>query len=202
MGFSSLALTAIKLIRPRRMLHALLGKLMKGLADEFRSGKPSMNPNRFAAALYDRGNTRVFLDVCSVMPAQSIRTKHRQKTRSQLFSCSWKIFEEKMIRVRFEKVLNLAIKFLNHLIELTQLAYQAFGRYNQWFDQGEIVCHMDERLLFVEAAFRSAFGCASCERKKKNGRYVFWLAGTHRGLATAIGSSTLCQTSCRLRRRD
>ena len=34
------------------------------------------------------------------------------------------------------------IKFLNHLIELTQLAYQAFGRYNQWFDQGEIVCHI------------------------------------------------------------
>jgi len=99
MGFSSLALTAIKLIRPRRMLHALLGKLMEGLADEFRSGEPSMNPNRFAAALDDRGNSRVFLDVCSVKPAQSIGTKQRQQTRSQLFSSSWKIFEEKMIRM-------------------------------------------------------------------------------------------------------
>ena len=127
MGFSSLALTAIKLIRPRRMLHALLGKLMEGLADEFRSGKPSMNPNRFAAALYYRGNTRVFLNVCSVIPAQSIRTKQRQKTRSQLFSCSRKIFEEKMIRMRFEKFLNLAIKFLDRLIGLTQLAHQAFA---------------------------------------------------------------------------
>jgi len=33
---------------------------MEGLADEFRPGKPSMNPNRFAAAFYHRSDTRVF----------------------------------------------------------------------------------------------------------------------------------------------
>jgi hypothetical protein len=30
-------------------LHALLGKLMEGLTDEYRPGKPSMNPDRLAA---------------------------------------------------------------------------------------------------------------------------------------------------------
>ena len=82
MGFSSLALTTIKLIRPRRMLHALLGKLMEGLADEFRSGKPSMNPDRLAAAFDYRSDARVFLNLRSVSPAGAIRTEQGKKTRS------------------------------------------------------------------------------------------------------------------------
>ena len=105
----------------------MLGELIEGLADEFRPGKSSMNPNRFAAALYYRSDTRVFLDVRSVSPARSIRTKQRQKTRSKLFSCPRKSFEEKMVRMRFEKFLNLVIKFVDSLIELTQLTHQAFG---------------------------------------------------------------------------
>jgi hypothetical protein len=32
-----------------------------------------------------------------------------------------------MVRVRFEKFPNLAIKFVNSLIEPTQLGHQAFG---------------------------------------------------------------------------
>src|SRR5271165_5248489 len=110
------------------MLHALLGKLMEGLADEFRSGKSSMNPDRFAAAFNHRSNTRVFLDVRSVSPASAIRTKYRQKTRGELFPGPWKIFEEKMVRMRFEKFLNLVIKLFDNFIELTQLVRQAFGR--------------------------------------------------------------------------
>src|ERR1700704_978609 len=75
------------------MLHALLGKLMEGLTDEYGPGKPSMNPNRFAAAFDYWSDTRVFLDVRSVSPARAIRTEQGKKTRSQLFSCSRKIFE-------------------------------------------------------------------------------------------------------------
>ena len=52
------------------MLHALLSKLMKGLADEFGPGKSAMNPNRFAAALNDGSDTRIFLDVRSVRPSE------------------------------------------------------------------------------------------------------------------------------------
>ena len=161
------------------MLHALLGKLMEGLADEFRSGKPAMNPNRFAAAFNHGSDTRVFLDVRSVSPASPIRTKYRQKTRGQLFSGPWKIFEQKMVRMRFEKLLNLVIKLFDSMIELTQLAHQAFGREHQRFDQGKIICNIYELGLFVEAAFRSAIGCASYERRRRNARYVLWLSEVH-----------------------
>ena len=75
MTFSSLALTPIKLIRPRRTSHALLGKFVEGLADKFGPGKSSMNPKRFAAALYYRSDTGVFLTVCRVGPARAISPK-------------------------------------------------------------------------------------------------------------------------------
>ena len=87
-----------------------------------------MNPNRFAAAFDYRSDTRVFLDVRSVRPTRAIRTEEGKKTSSQLFSCPRKTLNQKMIGMRFEEFLNLVIKFLNHLIELTQLAHQAFGR--------------------------------------------------------------------------
>ena len=51
MRFSFLALTPIKLIRPRRTLPGLLSKLLEGLADEYGPGKSSMHPKRLAAAL-------------------------------------------------------------------------------------------------------------------------------------------------------
>ena len=75
MRFSFLALTPIKLIGPRRTLPGLLGKLMEGLADEDGPGKSSMHPKRLAAALYHGSDAGVFLDVRSVLPASSIRTK-------------------------------------------------------------------------------------------------------------------------------
>jgi hypothetical protein len=62
MRLASLALTPIKLIRPRRTSDTLLRKFMEGLADEYGPGKSSMNPKRFATALYYRSDTRVFLD--------------------------------------------------------------------------------------------------------------------------------------------
>ena len=66
MRFSFLPLTSIKLIRPRRALRALLGKLMECLADEYGPGKSSMHPKRLAAALYHGSDAGVFLDVGGV----------------------------------------------------------------------------------------------------------------------------------------
>ena len=80
--FSFLALTSVKLIGPRRKSRALLSKLVKGLADEYGPGKSAVNPNRFATALNDGSDTRIFLDVRRVRPAGSIRTKQNQETRS------------------------------------------------------------------------------------------------------------------------
>ena len=39
------------------MLHGVLGKFMEGLADEFRPGEPTVNPNGFPAALNDRSDS-------------------------------------------------------------------------------------------------------------------------------------------------
>ena len=108
-------------------MRALLGKLMECLADEYGPGKSSMDPKRLAAALYHRSDAGVFLDVGGVSPARSVRTKYSKQTGSQLFSSPRETFKEKMVRVRFEKFPNLAIKFVNSLIEPTQLGQQAFG---------------------------------------------------------------------------
>ena len=128
MGFAPLALTLIIASRPRRTLDALLGKFMESLADEFGPGKPSMNPKGFAAALDDRGDAGVFLKVRRVSPTRSIRTKPRQQTRRQLFASSWKTLEEGVVRMSFEKLLNLVIKGFDGLMELAQLAHQASAR--------------------------------------------------------------------------
>ena len=82
MRFSLLALTPVKLISPGRKSRALLSKLVKGLADEYGPGKSAMDPKRFATALNDGSDTRIFLDALRVRPAGSIRTKQRQETRS------------------------------------------------------------------------------------------------------------------------
>ncbi len=66
----------------RRKSRALLSKLVKGLADEYGPRKSAVNPNRFATALNDGSDTRIFLDVRRVRPAGSIRTKQNQETRS------------------------------------------------------------------------------------------------------------------------
>ena len=108
-------------------MRALLGKLMECLADENGPGEPSMHPERLAAALYHGSDTGVFLDVGGVSPARSVRTKYSQQTGSQLFSSPRKTLEEKMVRMRFKKFLNLVIKFANSVIELAQLGDQAFG---------------------------------------------------------------------------
>ena len=55
---------------------------MEGLTDEYRPGKPSMNPDRLAAAFDYRSDARVFLNVRSVSPAGAIRTEQGKKTRS------------------------------------------------------------------------------------------------------------------------
>jgi hypothetical protein len=60
MRFSFLALTPVKLIGPRRKSRALLSKLVKGLADDYGPGKSAVNPNRFATALNDGSDTRIF----------------------------------------------------------------------------------------------------------------------------------------------
>lgn len=73
--FSFLALKFVKLLSPRRKSGALLGKLMKALADEYGSGKSAMNPKRFTATLNDRSNTGISLDIRRLRPARSIRTK-------------------------------------------------------------------------------------------------------------------------------
>ena len=113
------ALTPIKLICPGGTLCALLGKFMECLADEYRPGKSSMHPKRFAAALYHRSDAGVLLDVGGVSPARSIRTKESKKTGSQLFSGPRKTLEEKMVRMRFEKFLNPVIKFIDSFVKLT-----------------------------------------------------------------------------------
>ena len=82
MRFPSRALTPIELISPRRKSRAMLGKLMKSLADKYGPGKSAMNPKRFAASLNDGSDTRIFLDIRCVRPARAIRTKQRQETRS------------------------------------------------------------------------------------------------------------------------
>src|ERR1700761_1281287 len=62
MRFSLLALTLVKLISPGRKSRALLGKLMKSLADEYGSGKSAMNPKRFATAFNYRSYQNTFVD--------------------------------------------------------------------------------------------------------------------------------------------
>jgi hypothetical protein len=49
-GLTFLTLTSVELFCPARMQHTVLGKFMESLADEFRLGKPAVNPNRFSTA--------------------------------------------------------------------------------------------------------------------------------------------------------
>src|SRR5262249_62150046 len=103
MRFSSLTLTAIKLIRPGTTMRALLGKLMECLADENGPGEPSVHPKRLAAALYHGSDTGVFLDVGGVSPARSVRTKYNKQAGSQLVSRPRETFQRETNRMRVEK---------------------------------------------------------------------------------------------------
>jgi hypothetical protein len=85
MRFSFLALTPVKLISPRRKSRALLGKLMKSLADEIWPGKSAMNPKRFAAAIDYRGDTRILLQIGVVDPARSVGP-NKDRRRGASFS--------------------------------------------------------------------------------------------------------------------
>jgi hypothetical protein len=93
-------------------MRALLGELMKCLADENGSGESPMYPERFSAALYHGSDTGVFLDVGSVSPARSVRTKPSKQVGSQLFPGPRKTFEEEIVRMRFEKSLILRPNWL------------------------------------------------------------------------------------------
>ena len=152
-GLALLALTPIELFRPGRMPHALLGKFMKGLADEFRSGKPSVNPKRFPAALNDRSNSGELLDVGRVSPARAIRTKQSQKTRAQLLACPWKAFEEEVLRVRFEKLLDSVIKLLENLLEGTQLTDKTLRCQHERLDQRRIIRYVLGSLYLLKPLF-------------------------------------------------
>ena len=69
----------------------------------------------------------------SVASAQRDRSEPNKASRrgANFSPAPGRALEQKMIRMRFEKLLNFPIKFADSLIELTQLADQAFGRYTQ-----------------------------------------------------------------------
>src|SRR5262249_21932665 len=116
-GLTFLTLTSVEGFCPGRVEHAVLGKFMEGLADEFRPGKPAVNPKRFSAAFNDRSNSGELLNVHGCSPVRPIGTKYSQKTRAQLFACSGKAFEQEVVRVRLKELLDLVIKLLENFLK-------------------------------------------------------------------------------------
>jgi hypothetical protein len=103
-------------------------------------GQPTVNPNRFPAALNDRSASGELLNVDGGSPARAIRTKQSQETRPQLFACSWKAFEEEVVRgVRFEELLDLVIKLLENFLEVAQLTHKTFCCEHEGLDQSQVI---------------------------------------------------------------
>src|SRR3989442_7019123 len=81
----------------------MVGKLMKALTQELRTGPAPMHPTLLAALLSDRSNARQLLDLLGGLKPIQIRTKGRQQARSQGSARSRKTFKQEAIGMLSKK---------------------------------------------------------------------------------------------------